>query len=684
MTFSGSPLDINEALDGLVYVPDANFQGSDFLTVTVADPEERGDLTPQPPHDVEEDGGDDGGDPAPAQPDLGGASSSPDQPAALLADTQTVLIHVQNANATASELFVRSLYVDALGRTGSPEEADGWSGLLQAGASPLQVVRGFTTSPEFLDREVAGFYRDLLHRTATTAERGGWVVTLQAGSSETDVRQAFLTSPEYSASHPGDAAFVAGLYSDVLGRNGSPAEVAGWAAALSGGLSRQAVALDFLTSAEHDLQLIDADYTGLLHRDGEAAGRQGWLSFLQAGGSPRALLEGLLSSPEYYALHTSLALTSGAPVAVNRPVLSALDDAQGASFIDPTAQVLAPRQVAIGFQDYVGPFALLDASGGSITIGSGSDIQDNSTITAGDRGGVAIGDNVIVAYNATVLAGSRVGDLGGAPAFVGINAVIDGATVEGDAMVLALARVAPGIVIHAGMKVLPGKFVQTQDEADDTSLGKVAPVTDADRAFMEGVLHANVALAQAYTDLYRQEGPGAVLGVGVNPGDSDGSDRNLPTLAGLPTADPSFGDRIIGQVALANSAAELSQLLGDMDAIRADEGGPVQFGTIDSMKDRVTVSAQGGTGIGVGNNFATGFHSVIHSGAGDGSSPAASTQIGDNVTVGDWAVVSGSTVGSGSEIGFRAYVENSQLAPGTVVPDRAIIIGGVNLGSVEW
>jgi hypothetical protein len=104
MTFSGSPVDINAALDGLVYVPDANFQGSDFLTVTVADPEEQGDLTPQPPHDIEADGGDDGDPPQAATNLAGASSSSAAQPASLLSATTTVLINVNDGALTAGTL----------------------------------------------------------------------------------------------------------------------------------------------------------------------------------------------------------------------------------------------------------------------------------------------------------------------------------------------------------------------------------------------------------------------------------------------------------------------------------------------------------------------------------------------------------------------------------------------------
>jgi carbonic anhydrase/acetyltransferase-like protein (isoleucine patch superfamily) len=54
------------------------------------------------------------------------------------------------------------------------------------------------------------------------------------------------------------------------------------------------------------------------------------------------------------------------------------------------------------------------------------------------------------------------------------------------------------------------------------------------------------------------------------------------------------------------------------------------------------------------------------------------------VVVRDWAVVFRSTIGRGSVIGVRALVDGSQLAPGTVVPDRTIMIGNKVVGIVEW
>ena len=139
-----------------------------------------------------------------------------------------------------------------------------------------------------------------------------------------------------------------------------------------------------------------------------------------------------------------------------------------ASFIDPTARVESPERVMIGCRSYIAPFVSLDGSQGPIAIGDETDLQDNVVISGKL---VMLGDRVIVAHGATIVGPATVGASKGKPAFIGFNAYIDGAMIEPDAFIGHLARIAPGIVIHAGTKVLPGKFIKTQDEADRPELG---------------------------------------------------------------------------------------------------------------------------------------------------------------------------------------------------------------------
>jgi hypothetical protein len=69
-------------------------------------------------------------------------------------------------------------------------------------------------------------------------------------------------------------------------------------------------------------------------------------------------------------------------------------------------------------------------------------------------------------------------------------------------------------------------------------MAKTAPVTAADRAFMEGVVHVNTSFARAYTELAAED-PSNVRGINYDPGHTDfNPNRDLPTLAGVPTRDP--------------------------------------------------------------------------------------------------------------------------------------------------
>jgi carbonic anhydrase/acetyltransferase-like protein (isoleucine patch superfamily) len=371
---------------------------------------------------------------------------------------------------------------------------------------------------------------------------------------------------------------------------------------------------------------------------------------------------------------------------VNRPISAAATSPSTATFIDPTAVIRNSRAISIGTQDYVAPFATLNAlHGGSITIGNTSNVQDNVAITAfGRRANVAIGDQVILAHNATIQGPATIGAPGGAPAFVGFNAIIDRATVAPGAMVSSLAKVAPGIVIPTGFKVLPGMYIQTQAQAQDPALGKVVKVDKSDIAFMNDVIHVNESFAEGYSRQALQS-PRSVLGIGPNPATPPFNPiSSTPVLAGVPTIDPTFRDRIIGAVHMANSRSQLPRVLGRADAIRADEASPFFIGKIARMGNQVTIHGLEFSNLVAGHGDRFGDHSVVHGGTDSGQSPNETTVIGSGVRIGAWAVVFRSTIGNNCVIGAYAYVDGSQLAPGTVVPRGAIIVNNKYLGQVQW
>lgn len=374
------------------------------------------------------------------------------------------------------------------------------------------------------------------------------------------------------------------------------------------------------------------------------------------------------------------------------------------SFVDPTATGFEDAE--LGELDYVAPFAVAesgdDDDGGPITIGDESDVQDSVLLDA-ERGAVDIGEQVILAHGSAVLGPASVGENGRCPrdpvteerpshcpSFVGFNAVVDGAIIEKDAMVIHLARVAPGVRIPSGRKVLPGRFVRSQREVSK----KTALVDAADRQFMADVIKVNTEFAEAYTELAAED-PSNVFGINLNP-DTPLNDEVLPSFAGLPTSDPGFRSRIIGDVRLADGKQAASAKMGDSISLRADEGSPFRIGTIGSpggdydhahgapghsqpgMADRHTMHALEHTELELGDDGVYGFHSLVH--AGPAFDP---TRTGDGFTLGDLSVFFNSSAGNGVTVGAKSLVQQASLDSGDSVP-RCTVQIGTKRTPVEW
>lgn len=110
--------------------------------------------------------------------------------------------------------------------------------------------------------------------------------------------QVFATYPAVPVT-PGDAAFVRALYRDMLGREGSSAEVSGWATSMARGMSRYQVAMTMATTKEWITTVITHFYQDTLGRAPDAAGLASWVSAAQSGMPVARIAAEFYGSAEY-------------------------------------------------------------------------------------------------------------------------------------------------------------------------------------------------------------------------------------------------------------------------------------------------------------------------------------------------------------------------------------------------
>ncbi|KAB8330000.1 acetyltransferase [Scytonema tolypothrichoides VB-61278] len=389
------------------------------------------------------------------------------------------------------------------------------------------------------------------------------------------------------------------------------------------------------------------------------------------------------------------------PTVGNLPICPSTAPSESASFIDPTATITNPANISLGENVYVAPFAELNATNAPITIAADSNVQDQAIITASGTG-VEVGERVIMAHFATIKGAAKIGLQGSTgpftdpvtntqfsntipETFLAFNCEVDGATIERNSVVNFLSRVGPGVTLPAGKVVLPGKNVTTNLEASSGTLGKVANLTQADVRLMEGVVAVNEALAKGYAALARAD-LSNVTGINYAPVTSFNS-GGLPQIGGSPTRDPNFRNRIIGNVVLQDSLANLNNKLANRISLRGDEGQPLNVGTIAGMANNVVFHALASTNLTLGNGIGYGPRVLVHGGRQvvNGVANGPETSIGDAVGLGPNSIVYSAVIGNNSAVGQKSAVFNSTVPPRTEIRSRTIYVNNGNLIlPVEW
>lgn len=206
--------------------------------------------------------------------------------------------------APSAASYVTSLYQNVLGRAPDAGGLAFYVKEINGGLNNQAVATQIWDSPEHRGDEVDSYYETFLHRSADASGRAHWVNLFLNGTlNEQGVELGFLDSPEYVAAHGTPAAFISGLFLDILARSPTTVEQVFWEGALQrfDGLT---VAADILTSTESYTDIISSDYRKYLNRGPDPNGLGFWLAKLQTGqGTVESVAEGILGSGEAAALH---------------------------------------------------------------------------------------------------------------------------------------------------------------------------------------------------------------------------------------------------------------------------------------------------------------------------------------------------------------------------------------------
>ncbi len=151
--------------------------------------------------------------------------------------------------------LVAAAYVGLHGREAGPTEVAYWSALIEDGAAPGAVIAAIGDSIEHRRNVVSALYDRILDRPPDSAGLTYWSAGLIDLLSADALGREMLNSEEFYLRAGGtDRGFVAALYRTLLNRPPEPAGWGYWSELLADGVSRRAVANEFLMSAEGLLQ----------------------------------------------------------------------------------------------------------------------------------------------------------------------------------------------------------------------------------------------------------------------------------------------------------------------------------------------------------------------------------------------------------------------------------------------
>jgi Ca2+-binding RTX toxin-like protein len=269
--------------------------------------------------------------------------------------------------------------------------------------------------------QVMRLYSATLNRTPDQAGLEANVAGMAAVGLQ-GLANAFVASAEFQARFGAlsNQSFVEQLYQFALGRTGDPGGIAGWVAALNGGMSRGEVVVGFSESPENQIrtaatlaaglwipdaeaQVIARLYDATLDRLPDPGGLAGWVAAYEGGTSLATIAGAFVGSAEFQARYGALS-NQAFVEQLYRFCLNREGDPAGiAGWVNTLASGTSRAQVVIGFSESAEHIALTAASwSGGIRYDGyvGSPIESTDEKDAGLQVSPLVDDAVVAHHNA--------------------------------------------------------------------------------------------------------------------------------------------------------------------------------------------------------------------------------------------------------------------------------------------
>jgi len=193
--------------------------------------------------------------------------------------------------------FAATLYQDLLGRPADPIGLKSWSRSYEDGLGAGPIVSAMANSNEYRARRISAAYRLMLGRSVDPIGLASWVSLTGSGAVPIDsLPRQLAMSDEFLVVSGGQAGAVARLYTTMLGRTASAADVSSWSAVWN--RSGRAAAVDGIWNSTEAREVrVATYYRAFLNREPDRSGQVLWGSVLGTSGEP-TVRAGIGSSAE--------------------------------------------------------------------------------------------------------------------------------------------------------------------------------------------------------------------------------------------------------------------------------------------------------------------------------------------------------------------------------------------------